>query len=93
MTKKRVDLVFGIYQKAFRKSETGENARISAEANSPVYTEFNQTLTADTKINEFCTLLQIDWSKMSKYEYNFGIFILIGEPWTEFGDGKKQSVR
>ena len=57
MAKKRVDLVFDIYQKAFRKSETGKNVRISVEANTPVYTEFNETLTADTKINEFCTLI------------------------------------
>ena len=54
MAKKHVDLVFDIYQKAFRKSETGKNVRISVEANTPVYTEFNQILTADTKINEFC---------------------------------------
>ena len=57
MAKKRVDLVFDIYQKAFRKSETGKNVRISVEANTLVYTEFNETLTADTKINEFCTLI------------------------------------
>ena len=49
--------MFDIYQKAFRKSETGKNVRISVEANTPVYTEFNETLTADTKINEFCTLI------------------------------------
>ena len=49
--------MFDIYQKAFRKSETGKNVRISVEANTLVYTEFNQTLTADTKINEFCTLI------------------------------------
>lgn len=57
MAKKRVDLVFDIYQKAFRKSETRKNVRISVEANTPVYTEFNETLTADTKINEFSTLI------------------------------------
>lgn len=57
MAKRRVDLVFNISQKAFRKSETGENVRISVEANTPVYTEFNQTLITDTKINEFCTLI------------------------------------